>query len=121
MYSGGDTETPREDSPIIFVITDTLKRVHPYPHEAHGLNATDWAASKQGWFHPGKSCPDSECHPVIMQALWAEEVSRGQTGKTSWSRGMVTSISEDARSILLPDRFFVFFVTVCWCVLNQVS
>ena len=49
MYSGGDTETPREDSPIIFVITDTLKRVHPYPHEAHGLKE-DWAASKQGWF-----------------------------------------------------------------------
>merc|ERR1711884_1023962 len=50
MYSQseGDTETPREDSPIIFVITDTLKRVHPYPHEAHGLKATDWAASKQG-------------------------------------------------------------------------
>ena len=49
MYSGGDNETPREDSPIIFVITDTLKRVHPYPHEAHGLRP-DWVASKQGVF-----------------------------------------------------------------------
>ena len=118
MYSqsGGDTETPREDSPIIFVITDTLKRVHPYPHEGHGLKATDWAASKQGWFSGNVVLTLS----VIMQGLWVEEDSRGQTGKTSWSGGMGTSISEDASNIQLPDRFFVFFVTVCWYVLNRV-
>ena len=119
MYSQseGDTETPREDSPIIFVITDTLKRVHPYPHEAHGLKATDWAASKQGWFSGNVVLTLS----VIMQGLWVEEDSRGQTGKTSWSRGMGTSISEDASNIQLPDQFFDFFVTVCWCVLNQMT
>ena len=46
MYEG-DTETPRGDNPVIFVITDTLKRVHPYPHEAHGLGP-DWVASNKG-------------------------------------------------------------------------
>ena len=47
-HSEGDTETPRNDSPVIFVITDHRSRVHPYPHEAHGLTRQDWAASKQG-------------------------------------------------------------------------
>ena len=32
---------------------------------------------------------------------------------------MGTSISEDANSIQLPDRFFVFYVTVCWCVFES--
>ena len=32
-------ETPREDSPVIFVLSDKLKKVHPYP--------TDWVSSSK--------------------------------------------------------------------------
>ena len=45
-HSEGDPETPRSDSPVIFVITDTRDRVHQYPHEAHLQQ--DWPSSNKG-------------------------------------------------------------------------
>ena len=49
-HSEGDPETPRSDSPVIFVITDTRDRVHQYPHEAHLQQ--DWSSSNKGEQRP---------------------------------------------------------------------
>ena len=44
-YTEGENDTPREDSPVIFVITEKLKKVHPLPH--HRLQP-DWVSSNKG-------------------------------------------------------------------------
>ena len=53
-----------------------------------------------------------------MKDLWEEEASRGQTGKTSWSKGMVTSTSGGASSIRPPDPSSASSVTSYWWVKN---
>ena len=66
-HSEGDPETPRSDSPVIFVITDTRDRVHQYPHEAHLQQ--DWSSSNKGEQRPvGVSNFNIGIHNVLIGA-----------------------------------------------------
>ena len=65
-HSEGDPETPRSDSPVIFVITDTRDRVHQYPHEAHLQQ--DWPSSNKGEQSSGVSNFNIGIHNVLIGA-----------------------------------------------------
>ena len=50
MYSHteGDIDTPRTDSPVIFVLSDKLKKVHPKVDHYNLYSQPDWRASTKG-------------------------------------------------------------------------
>ena len=56
----GDNDTPREDSPVIFVISEKFRKVHPYQ---------DWVSSNKG-------AVEIFSHPMDLkyfQDQWEEE------------------------------------------------
>ena len=47
----GDNDTPREDSPVIFVISEKFRKVHPYQ---------DWVSSNKGGVETILYSPDCQ-------------------------------------------------------------
>ena len=43
-----DVDTPRTDSPVIFVLSDKLKKVHPSVDNYNLYSQPDWRASTKG-------------------------------------------------------------------------
>ena len=50
MYNqtAGDVDTPRSDSPVIFVLSDKLKKIHPSVDNYNMYSQPDWRASTKG-------------------------------------------------------------------------
>ena len=44
----GEVDTPRTDSPVIFVLSDKLKKVHPHVENYTLYSQPDWRASTKG-------------------------------------------------------------------------
>ena len=49
----GDVDTPRTDSPVIFVLSDKTKKIHPRVENYTMYSQPDWRASTKG--KPGEN------------------------------------------------------------------
>ena len=47
-HTEGDVDTPRTDSPVIFVLSDKLKKIHPSVDNYNLYSQPDWRASTKG-------------------------------------------------------------------------
>ena len=85
MYNqtAGDVDTPRSDSPVIFVLSDKLKKIHPYVDSYNMYSQPDWRASTKGEFRLKLSCEATTCSGV--KARWEGGESTRDRGLTSTS------------------------------------
>ena len=47
-HTEGDVDTPRTDSPVIFVLSDKVNKIHPHVSQYNLYSQPDWRASTKG-------------------------------------------------------------------------